>query len=382
MSRHTRPARTARAGREAAAVATEMDRRGSRGMLVLAALALVSLSGAGTGEAPGLAPAAPPAAGVDPEEAGRQPAQPAAAEGIREVFPGVRVNLKARWVEFDGTVPVAVRAAKTPAGREPAGSETSSSSDREPGQPAPTSTAPVATDPGAAADDARTAGQNALPERKVYLEVIACTADTKEHEALIVTTAKPAHIHAALLLLGLEPGEPGRWEQEGVTPGKLRYVEPRGPKMDVSFLLAVPAELPNEDQSPREGGASTTKQPTQETRQAGPDESAPRLVDPLTWVVDHQTGTTLRKLHPEAAWVFAGSRLTPSTNPNAPGEVYRADVDGTIVGLSTFGSETLALTVPLNPEAAAEEPRWIAGPATPARGTKIVVRISVPSDSR
>ena len=33
------------------------------------------------------------------------------------------------------------------------------------------------------------------------LELIACTKDTKEHEALIVINALPSHVHTALLLL-------------------------------------------------------------------------------------------------------------------------------------------------------------------------------------
>ena len=46
----------------------------------------------------------------------------------------------------------------------------------------------------------------------VYLELIACTPGTKEHEVLVVTDALPSNIHAALLLVGASAGEPGRWE--------------------------------------------------------------------------------------------------------------------------------------------------------------------------
>lgn len=40
------------------------------------------------------------------------------------------------------------------------------------------------------------------------LEFVACTKNTKEHEAIVTVEAKPSHIHTALLLLGAKAGHP------------------------------------------------------------------------------------------------------------------------------------------------------------------------------
>ena len=41
-----------------------------------------------------------------------------------------------------------------------------------------------------------------------WLELLACTKGSREHEAILSVTAKPSHIHLALIMLGLEPGAP------------------------------------------------------------------------------------------------------------------------------------------------------------------------------
>ena len=78
-----------------------------------------------------------------------------------EVFPGVRLDRDAGYVEFDGTVPIIADA-----------------------------------------------GDGTV----VFLELMVCIPDTKEHEALVMAPVKPSHVHAALLALGLEPER----EQRGV----------------------------------------------------------------------------------------------------------------------------------------------------------------------
>ena len=40
------------------------------------------------------------------------------------------------------------------------------------------------------------------------LELIACTKETKEHESIVTITARPMHVHTALLLLGANNGNP------------------------------------------------------------------------------------------------------------------------------------------------------------------------------
>lgn len=202
---------------------------------------------------------------------------------LREVFPHVRVDAAAGIVEFDGSVPIDAHNAETP---------------------------------------------------RVYLEVLACIPDTKEHEALVLTHARPSHVHAALLLCGLEPGTPGRWDWEGTL---IRAIPPTGPRVRVTAAYE------------REG----------------------RTVEaPLSaWVVDARSGESLEALSGDAALVFAGSRMSRR------GDMYQADGEGCLIGLSTFGGETVAWPNMFNPDSGVEEPRWIAGPATPPRGTAVRVRV-------
>ncbi len=45
---------------------------------------------------------------------------------------------------------------------------------------------------------------------------------------------------------------------------------------------------------------------------------------------------------PLQPWVFAGSRIRPNTKSMGPGEHYVADYTGSVVGIVTFGDETIA----------------------------------------
>ncbi len=203
--------------------------------------------------------------------------------GLREVAPHVRVDVKGRIVEFDGTVPIDAHDPQAP---------------------------------------------------NVYLEVIACTIDTKEHEALVVTRALPSHVHAALLAIGLKEGQPGRWTWEGE---KMTAHPPEGDKVIV--------ELIHRDALGRE------------------------IVDPAAaWVKNEQSKEAL----PEKAWVFAGSRMMD----RGFGERYDADGTGTLIGLATFGAETVAWPDVFSPDADVAEPVWIADAAkTPVFDTPVIVRL-------
>lgn len=208
--------------------------------------------------------------------------EPAKARGLREVFPHVYVDTDAKVVEVAGTVPIV-------------------------------------------ADDG--AG------RVVYLELIACRRDSKEHEALVVTDALASHIHAGLLLIGLEPGRPGVWKWEGQ---KLTSEPPTGARVSVELVY---------------------------TGAAG------EVVDPAwSWVKNRRTGETLE----ETAWVFAGSRLVQFDGR----EVYDADGTGVLIGLTTFGSEVVAWPTMISPDSEIESPVWIADPAkTPKVDTAVRIRI-------
>ncbi|RMH24519.1 MAG: hypothetical protein D6693_09890 [Planctomycetota bacterium] len=214
---------------------------------------------------------------------------PAGAQ-LRDVFPHVRVDTEAKVVEIDGAVPIFVH------------------------------------DPDA-------------PD--VYLEVIVCTPDTKEHESLVVTRARPSHVHAALLMIGLNPGRPGHWTWSGDgADARLTAHDPEGDAVRVSLHW-----------TDADGRA--------------------RSADPSAWITHHDTG---EKPNPRA-FVFAGSRMMD--RGFGRGEMYDADGAGVLVGLATFGSEVVAWPETFSPDSGVDEPVWVADPATtPPIDTPVRVRFT------
>ena len=71
-----------------------------------------------------------------------------------------------------------------------------------------------------------------------WLEQIACSPGTREHEALVVVEIPPSDVHAALLSAGFEPGSPGRWSYEDAA---------RAEEIDSSALCHALARLPTVD---------------------------------------------------------------------------------------------------------------------------------------
>lgn len=228
---------------------------------------------------------APETAASPTPESGLTAPTPAAA--LREVFPGVRVDVENKLVEFDGMVPIDAH---------------------NPGSP------------------------------RVYLEVIACTFDSKEHESLVVTRAKPSHVHAALLMIGLEPGSPGSWKVDGRS--RVATIPPRGSAVRVSLTF-------------------------------DPGSPNAREIDPAELVINARTMARASSLA-DAGFVFAGSRVVEWQGRS----FYDADGMGTLIGLATFGSETIAWREVFSPEAAIAEPEWIAdNDRLPAAGTPVTVRL-------
>jgi hypothetical protein len=229
------------------------------------------------------AAADPPPAVIDyPAPPNVSPRAEPGQEGLRPLFAHIRVDPAAGIVEIDGEVPIDAHNAKTP---------------------------------------------------RVYLETVVCTRDTKEHESLVVTDARPSEIHAALLLTGLEPGTPGSWDWEGAT---IRAIPPAGPAVRVTIR----------DPDGREW-------------------------DPKAWVLSLRENRTLDQADPASRYLFAGSQLVKVRS----GEAYRADREGCVVGLTTFGGEVIAWERMHSPEASVEEPIFIAAAAVPPAGTRVVVVI-------
>jgi hypothetical protein len=172
---------------------------------------------------------------------------------------------------------------------------------------------------------------------RVYLEVTVCAPDTKEHESLVMTRALASHIHAALLAIGLSPGKPGgfSWENETMTP-----VHPTGDSVTVSFIFD--------------------------------DADGQRREVPATgWIINAETREPFAASG-AGGFVFAGSVMRTRQDR----EVYDADGVGTIVGLTTFGAETIAWREVISPDSQVHAPEWIANPAAvPKQGTAVTVRL-------
>lgn len=180
---------------------------------------------------------------------------------------------------------------------------------------------------------------NAHDERapNVYLEVLACSRDTRDHEAVVVTDAKPSQVHAALLAIGLEPGTPGSYSWQGE---QVQASPPTGPRVRVDVIVG---------------------------------DAAPMLL--TDWAINVRSGETLTATLDQTghAMLFAGSVRIERER----GTSYLGDGAGTLVGLATFGTETIACECLFNPDSAVEEPVWIANAAlVPATGTAVRVRIT------
>lgn len=267
----------------------------SRTLLVIAVAATLLLAGCSPSKkaaAPNETASAPPRA-PEPERSptAPPPTPPPAATplpAMKKLFPSIRADIASRLIEMDGIVPVNCHDPATP---------------------------------------------------DVYLELIACSPDTREHESLVMTRAKPSHLHAALLAIGLSPGEPGSWKVEG---GKLVAIPPRGDPL--SITVAYRAADGKEIECP--------------------------IAD---WVVTAETHKPFLPRDPAAPrWLFAGSVFVTRQG----NEVYDADGAGTVIGLTTFGSEVVAWRDTISPEAAIDTPDWIADATkVPAAGTPVVVRL-------
>lgn len=227
---------------------------------------------------------------VQQEHQHQQQQQQAREPNPRPFRPHVRLDAATRTVEFDGIVPIAVGM---------------------PGSPV------------------------------VYLELVACTPDTKEHESLVMTDARPSDIHAALLLTGLQPGSPASFKWDGTD---LNVIQPEGPPINVTLIWTSNTGQRHEDNISQ-------------------------------WVTSEDSG---QRFNPNnTPWLFAGSNIRNHRGQS----IYEADFSGCVIGLTTFGSELLAYPEPISPDSAIVPPEWIADPArVPPPGTQVTVRLQAATD--
>ena len=166
-----------------------------------------------------------------------------------------------------------------------------------------------------------------------FLEMFACTKDTREHESILVVNAVPSTMHLGLLLLGLEPGKPLSYDRN-FDPPKL--VPAEGPEVNVFIVLKV--------------------------------DDIEREVPANRWVQDSKT----KEMKEGNTWVFAGSQFVAFRDK----EVYQADLNGSAISLVNFGDDLLTLPHEMTDANESHGKVWVPRTqAIPKVGTKVVIRL-------
>ena len=164
-----------------------------------------------------------------------------------------------------------------------------------------------------------------------WLELLACSPGSREHEAILSIEARPSHVHLALLMLGLEPGAPLTWREQD---GQIVPVPPHGPTVHVSIVL---------------GGRGR-----------------PTEVPAGNWILNNQTSEPLG----DSTWIFTGSTVRQFEGQS----IFMADLGGTVISLVNFGDDLLARATDRTNKN--DQEAW--GPrveAIPPVGTKVIVRL-------
>lgn len=171
-----------------------------------------------------------------------------------------------------------------------------------------------------------------------WLEFVACSPQTKEHESLVVLPQQPSNIHAALLLAGFEAGHPGSWTYENE---QFAFIAPSGSKLDISVRYT------------NERDKTVT-------------------VNICAWIRDHLG----KQQFPCAPWVFGGSTFADNPEFMGEGEHYVADMTGSIIGLATFGDEVIGYSTVISHDSSVQAPEWeVNTRVVPEPGTAVTLII-------
>lgn len=163
------------------------------------------------------------------------------------------------------------------------------------------------------------------------LEFFCVMSGTSEHESVLRSDVKASDLHLALLMIGLEPGEPVQYDPESNT-----WRPPRGPE------LSIHCEYEKDNQ--------------------------PRVVAAGEMMRSIKTKETM----PSMRWIFAGSRIMEDGN-------YAADVTGYLVSIVNF--DLTVIDVPELASSSNETLEWEINPdVAPPRGATVWMVIT-PADA-
>jgi hypothetical protein len=153
-----------------------------------------------------------------------------------------------------------------------------------------------------------------------FLELIACTKDSKEHESLVSIDARAMHVHTGLLLLGATNGNPAM--RKPVNEEETRWVDvpPQGDPIDVYLVF-------------KNSDGKLVEHPigmfvTRSGREPGVEANVNGQ-----GVVDDRSKFS-------HTFLFAGSHLLNSDDGSRR---YLADSSGNVISIATFGDELLCL---------------------------------------
>jgi len=152
-----------------------------------------------------------------------------------------------------------------------------------------------------------------------FLELIACTKGSKEHESIVAIKARPMHIHASLLLLGVKPGNPAM--QKPINKEKTRWVHLPPAGDPVGVYLVFKNKKGKTVERPISDFVARSDKRLDEKVGADDDGEEKEIKFPNTFL-------------------FAGSLL----RGNGSGQrTYLSGVSGNVISISTFGDELLCL---------------------------------------
>ncbi len=190
--------------------------------------------------------------------------------------------------------------------------------------------------------------------RRGPLELIACTRGTKEHESIVAVEAKPIHIHTALLLLGVQAGNPAMRKPLDEKGTRWIDVPPRGGAVDV-FLVV----------KDKDKDGKTVERPISDFIKHSDHGGQGMPAD--------NKGDKDADRFPTHTFLFAGSILHGDGEGEGPRR-YLCDQSGHVISIATFGDEVLCL-----PEVHSSENgalMWSIEPThLPALGSKIILRL-------
>ena len=193
---------------------------------------------------------------------------------------------------------------------------------------------------------------------KGFLELIACTKGSKEHESVVAMSSKAMHVHTALLLLGANNGHPAMRKPVDKEQTRWITVPPRGDAIDL--FLVVKNKDGKEIERPISDFIMKSSERVDEV-------DGDILVSPNA-NVRQGDGKEADLPH---TFLFVGSHLRDvGSGPRQ----YLADLSGNVISIATFGDELLCL-----PEHQTQDNgslTWRIKPnSLPKVGTKVVLRL-------